>query len=351
MLVRMNINTIVCLSGLLLLAGCSLIGDPSDSDNAREAIHFQTSVSGDAHREFIKGVTALHDFWYPQAREHFKRARELDPDFAMAYWGEAMTHDHPLWSRHEHEEGSQVLKELDQKVDAGTVKWSEKEKAYVNAVRILYETGPPIHKRRDEYASAMAGLAEQYLDDQEAIAFESLAAMSVNGFNFSAESDVEPVANRLETIIEENPNHPGALHYLIHVCDTDKFAQKALPAAERYMEIATSPHALHMPSHIFRHLEMWDRYIESNKAAYETSAEWQEKTERPFKARDFHAFTWLFDGYIKLENFEEACELLNELDQLIMEAEERGEDYAHLVGKKESLTIQYREQAEAPVCK
>lgn len=239
---------------------------------------------------------------------------------------------------------------LNQKVDAGTVKWSEREKAYLDAVHILYETGPPIHKRRDQYASAMTELAEQYPDDQEAAVFESLVAMSVKEFNLNAEGDVEPVASRLEGVIEENPNHPGALHYLIHVCDTEKFAQRALPAAERYMEIATSPHALHMPSHIFKHLEIWDKYIESNKAAYETSAEWQEKTGRPLNARDFHAFTWLFDGYIKLENFEEACNLLNELDQLIAEAKARGENYAHLVGKRESLTIQYQEQAEAPVC-
>ncbi|GAA5522893.1 hypothetical protein LQ318_14640 [Aliifodinibius salicampi] len=346
----MNINTIVCLSGLLLLAGCSLIGDPSDSDNARGVVHFQTSASGEAHREFIKGVAALHDFWYPQARVHFKKARKLDPDFAMAYWGEAMTHDHPLWSRHEHEKGSQVLKELDQKVNAGTVKWSEREKAYLDAVRVLYETGPPMHKRRDQYASAMAELAEQYPDDQEVTVFESLAAMSVNGFSFSAESDVEPVAERLESVIEQNPDHPGALHYLIHLYDTRKFAQRSLPAAERYMEIAKSPHALHMPSHIFRHLGMWDKFIESNKAAYEASVQWQQETGRPLVSRDFHAFTWLFDGYMKVENFEEACKLLNELDQMIAKARNRGEDHAHLVGKSESLGKLYNEQAGAPVC-
>lgn len=90
--VEMNVRTVLSFfSGLLLFAGCSLMGDPSNSNNAREAVHFQTSVSGEAHREFIKGVMALHDFWYLQAREHFKKARELDPNFAMAYWGEAMT--------------------------------------------------------------------------------------------------------------------------------------------------------------------------------------------------------------------------------------------------------------------
>ncbi len=326
------------------------MGDPSNSDNARQAVHFQTSVSGEAHREFIKGVTALHDFWYPQAREHFQKARELDPDFAMAYWGEAMTHDHPLWSRHEHEEGQQVLRELEQKIEEGMVKWSPKERAYVDAVQLLYETGPPIHKRRDEYASAMAELVVQYPDDPEVAVFESLAAMSVNRFNFVSKSDVGPIAAELEAIIERNPNHPGALHYLIHLYDTEKFAQRALSAAERYMGIATSPHALHMPSHIFKHLEMWDKYIESNKAAYEASAEWQENTGRPLNARDFHAFTWLFEGYIKLENFDEACKLLNELDQLIAEAKSRGEDYGHLVDKKENLTIQYQELVDAPVC-
>lgn len=346
----MKIRTVFFLCSGLLLMGCSLLQDEAKSDEKLGAISFPTSASGEANHEFLKGVSALHDFWYPEARDHFKKARELDPDFAMAYWGEVMTYDHPLWRQHNHEAGIQVLGELDQRIEEGEAKLSEREQAYIGAVRLLFETGPPMVKRRDNYAAAMSELAAQYPDDQEAIVFESLAAMSVRGFDFESEADVDPVAARLETVIGENPNHPGALHYLIHVCDTEKFAERALPAAEKYMKIATSPHALHMGSHIFKHLDMWEKVVEVNKEAYQVSVEWQQETGRPLSARDFHALDWLFDGHMELGNFDEACRILGEVDQMIRDAEERGEVYDSIERASNRLTIQYRQAAEAPAC-
>src|SRR5690625_1504675 len=157
----MKVRTVFYLCSFFLLTGCSLFQDGSKSDQELGAISFPTSASGEAQHEFLKGISALHDFWYPQARVHFKKARELDPDFAMAYWGEVMTHDHPLWGQHDHQQGNQVLSALDQKIEEGTVKWSEREQAYLDAVRLLFETGPSMASRRDEFASAMQELAER----------------------------------------------------------------------------------------------------------------------------------------------------------------------------------------------
>ncbi|HLR33621.1 MAG TPA: hypothetical protein VK074_14110 [Fodinibius sp.] len=347
----MKVRTVFYFCSFFLLTGCSLFQDGSKSEQEPGVISFPTSASGEAQHEFLKGITALHDFWYPQARDHFKKARELDTDFAMAYWGEVMTYDRPLWGQHDHEEGNQVLSALDQKIEEGTVQWSEREQAYLDAARLLFETGPSMANRRDQFASAMQELAERYPDDQEAVIFASLAEMSVSGFDFESDSDVDPVASRLEDVLERNPNHPGALHYLIHVCDTEKFARRALPAAEKYLDIAVSSHAIHMGSHIFRHLGMWEKVVEVNIAAYTASVEWQQETERPLRARDFHAFDWLFDGYMRLGSYEEACKLLDELDQLIAEADDRGEDHDSIIRAKDRSLDQYRNQAEAPACR
>lgn len=346
----MNFRTFCCLWVLYFLIGCSVTQQDSTTEGQLRAINFPTSVSGEAQQEFLRGVSALYDFWYPQARVHFRRAREMDPNFAMAYWGEALTHERLFWRQHDQAEGSQVLQALDQRIEAGTVKWSDREQAYVNAVRLLFEPGPSVVERRDLYASAMADLVEQYPDDQEAVVFEALAAMSVQDFNFQSENDVDPIASRLETFLDQHPNHPGALHYLIHVCDTEKFAERALPAADKFAKIAQSSHALHMPSHIYRHLAMWDKVVESNKRAYEVSVKWQQETERPLYDRDFHALSWLFDGYIELEKYEEACKIISDMDQMVAEARNRGEAYAGIENERDRYATQYREQSEGPSC-
>ena len=115
--------------------------------------------------------------------------------------------------------------------------------------------------------------------------------------------------------VERNRNHPGALHYLIHVYDTQTFARMGLRQARLYAEIApASSHALHMPSHIFRHLGMWDEVAASNEDSYEASVEWQERTGRALHMRDFHAMDWLLDAYLRLGRFEDAKGLMDELD-------------------------------------
>lgn len=347
----MKANTLVlCLLSIFLSVSCSQLKDSPDSPQTLGSITFPTSASGKAQQEFLKGVQVLHDFWYAEARVHFQKAQELDPDFAMAYWGEAMTYDHPLWGHHDQENGIQVLNRLDKRIDEGSVKWTDREKAYIEALRLLFEPGTSIKERRAHYFWEMESVEREYPDDLEAAIFEALASMSIEDFDFEAGGDVIPVASKLEDILEEKPEHPGALHYLIHVCDSDKFAERALPAANAYADIARSPHALHMPSHIYKRLGMWDKVVDSNLDAYETSVEWQQKNNRPLSDRDFHAFSWLFDGYIQLENYGEACNLLNDLDQMMETAKERGEEYGYIASTSKNLTEQYQQEADAPAC-
>lgn len=340
----------VYLVSILFITSCSLIeGQSEESPQEHGNITFETSASGEVQREFLKGVLALHSFWYPEARDRFEETQELDPDFAMAYWGEAMTYDHPLWNQHDQEKGIEVLNRLDKKIEAGAVKWSEREKKYVQAVRYLLNPGASIDERRDQYASAMSQLVEEYPDDPEALVFQALADMSTDNFNFHDADDVDRVASNLETFLEEHPQHPGALHYLIHVYDTEEFAERALPAANKFTKIASSPHTIHMPSHIYRHLGMWQKVVDSNLKAYEASVEWQQQTGRPINDRDFHAYRWLFDGYIQLGNYEAACSQLKDLDQMFATARERGEAYGIISGTREKLTAKYQE-ASTPAC-
>ncbi len=351
---RKPLPTLGIIAVLLFLSGVTFSHAQYTSTSADQlslgSIDFPTSVSGEAQQEFLTGVLALHSFWYPEARDHFQKARELDPAFAMAYWGEAMTHDHPLWHQHEQSEGKSVLDAMNRRE---SLKWNDREKAYVDAVRILYDSKLSLNERRKQYAEAMKDLSERYSDDDEAKAFWALGAMSVSGFSFNSENDVMPVAQVLEELYERNPEHPGAMHYLIHVYDSNTFAEKGLTAANDYADIAySSSHAIHMPSHIYKRLDMWDKVIESNISAWEASVEWQQATGRPLKDRDYHAYSWLFDAYMKIDNFSKACELIQNASDIEEQARQNGEETGRIPRTLRNFKNQYDRETggSAPQC-
>jgi len=311
------------------------------------SIDFPTSASGEAQTEFLTGVLALHSFWYPEARDHFRRAQELDPQFAMAYWGEAMTHDHPLWDQHDNAAGRAVLDAMDAVRAEDGLRWSEREQGYIDAIRTLYMGDGGIEARRTAYAEAMQQLAAQHPDDDEAALFSALARMSVEDFDLEDAEDVVPIAASLETLYQRHDRHPGVLHYLIHVYDSETFAPLGLRPARTYAEVApASSHALHMPSHIFRQLGQWERVVASNQDAYQASIDWQQRTNRPLRMRDYHSYGWLMDAYLALDRFDDACGLIQELESIVATADERGEDLGRMPSLREHFTKQYTDAAE-----
>ena len=343
---------------LLLILGCGTTSAQNTSDSPANlslgSIDFPTSASGEAQQEFLTGVLALHSFWYPEARTHFKRARELDPNFAMAYWGEAMTHDHPIWGQHDQEAGNKVLQKLDQQIENGTVKWSEREKAYVDAIRILYDDSMDMDERRKQYAAAMEELYQQFPSD-ETLAFEALASMTVPSYNYSNPDvrDVVPIASRLEELYKRNPKHPGGMHYLIHLYDNDKFAELGLRPAHDYADVAySSSHAIHMPSHIYKQLEKWQQVIESNIRAWEASIEWQQRTNRPLKDRDYHSYRWLFEAYLEVDNYQKACDIITNTQRILAKAKDNNEEVGRIPGLLDNFLNQYEEKTgdDAPAC-
>lgn len=318
------------------------------------SINFPTAVEGEAQQEFLTGVLALHSFWYPEARTHFQRAQEIDPDFAMAYWGEAMTYDHPIWGQHNQEAGSNILQELDQQIANGDIKWSEREKTYIDAIRILYNENLDMDKRRKKYAAAMEELYQQYPSD-ETLAFEALASLTVPSHNYSNPDvrDVVPIAARLENLYQRNPKHPGGMHYLIHLYDNDKFAELGLRPAKDYADVAySSSHAIHMPSHIYKQLEMWQRVIDANISAWQSSIEWQQRTNRPLKDRDYHSYRWLFEAYLEVNNYQKACDIISNTRRILTKAKEHDQDLGRIPDVLEGFINQYKQKAgeDAPKC-
>ena len=310
-------------------------------------IDFPTSGAADAQDAFRLGVLALHSFWYAEARDQFMRARELDRRFGMTYWGEAMTYDNAFLTGHGGEDqerlGEEVVARMDNLDAAGNLTWTERERGYANAIRWRFAANYSFAERRQGYLEAMEDLSLRYPDDDEATVFAALALMAMPGFDREQPVHVVTVAGYLEQVYERNRQHPGALHYLIHVYDTQTYALMGLRQARIYAGIApASSHALHMPSHIFRHLGMWDEVASSNEDAYAASVSLQERSGRPLHMRDYHSMDWLLDAYLKLDRLEDARRLMNELDQVEAEISRRGEDPGQFPALAETMRTYFR---------
>ncbi len=279
---------------------------------SREAsVNFPTSGSGQAQSLFIRGVVALHNFWYEEAADIFRQAQRLDPNFAMAYWGEAMTYNHPLWAEQNLQNARRVLARLGADQAARADKASTaREKAYLGAIEILFGEGDKF-ARDVAYSRAMEKLSQEYSQDVEASSFYALSHLGTVrqgdvGFDKQAKA-----AAILEKIFESNPNHPGAVHYIIHAYDDPEHARLGLAAARRYAEIAAlAPHALHMPSHIFVQLGMWDEVASSNEAAFKASDDWVKAKGLSITRRDYHSLSWMHYAYLQQGRYSKARELL-----------------------------------------
>ena len=220
-------------------------------------VSFPTSGSPAAQSHFIIGVLYLHSFEYPSALKEFREAERVDPGFAMAYWGEAMTYTHPIWDEQDADAGRVAIAKAPKAKTA-------REAEYVAAVQALYGSGSKAH-RDTLYSSAMADLAKHYPDDAEAQLFYALSLLGL-----SQGDRVIPTYLRAgaiaETVFAHQPDHPGAAHYVIHSYDDPQHAAIALKAARAYSTIAPdAAHAQHMTSHIFLALGLWDDVVIANE--------------------------------------------------------------------------------------
>ncbi len=270
-------------------------------------IDFPASGPPEAQEHFVRGTLLLHSFQYGQAAEAFREAQKLEPDFAIAYWGEAMTYNHSVWQEQDYEAARAVLQRLAPTPEGRLAKApTEREKDYLRAVEILYGDGDK-RSRDFAYAEAMRKLMEKYPDDDEAAAFYSVALLGTAHEGRDHRTYIRAAAV-VEPVFRDNPQHPGAAHYLIHSYDDPVHAPLGLRAARAYSKIApAASHAQHMTSHIFLALGMWDDVVSANERSWAVSG-----------GRNYHGLFWLEYGYLQQGRYEHALKML----QIMREAAE-----------------------------
>ncbi len=248
----------------------------------------------------------LHSFEYPDAAEAFREAQQIDPDFALAYWGEAMTYNHPIWQQQDREAALAALRRLGSTPEARIGKaGSEREKDYLRTLDVLYGDGDK-RSRDFAYADAMRRLYEKYPHDHEAAVFYALALLGTahEGRDIPTYMRAAAVA---EEVFRDNPQHPGAAHYMIHSYDDPVHAPLGLRPARAYSRIApAASHAQHMTSHIFIALGMWDEVVAANETAWDVADQRVKRKGLSSDARNAHALRWLAYGYIQQGRYEDA---------------------------------------------
>ena len=272
---------------LCLLAGPA-VAQPGLGETA-----FANSGAAEAQEPFLQGLLLLHSFEYDDARDAFQQARQVDPGFAMAAWGEAMTHNHPVWQRQDRDAALAALAGAVPDGVAGVTGdgATDRERAYLAALAVLFGEGEK-EERDDRYADAMRQLAERYPDDLDARVFYALALLGTahEGRDFTTYMKAAAVA---EDVFAENPRHPGAAHYLIHAYDDPVHAPLGLRPARVYAEVApAASHALHMPSHIYLALGLWPETAAMNERSYAAAKAGTDRRGLPLNGHGWHALWW-----------------------------------------------------------
>lgn len=268
---------------------------------------FPTSAQSDpAQTAFMRGLLLLHLFEYPAAAKAFEQAEKLEPDFAMAYWGEAMTYNHGIWNQLDAGAGSAALARFGATPAARAAKApTAREKAYLAAVEILYSGKGTKQERDARYCDAMQKLAAAYPYDNDAQLFYALAMMGRNE-GVRNETDYLQAAEIAQHSFRVNPQNPGAAHYWIHGMDDPAHAAGALEAARALSKIAPDAgHAQHMTAHIFMALGMWDDVVTANINAMRVVNAQARAAGKP-EVECGHYDEWLEYGYFQQGRYRDA---------------------------------------------
>src|SRR5580765_264155 len=303
---------------------------PPEPGNLRGVgkVTFPISCAPDVESDFARGVALLHSFFYEEARRVFTSVAERDPKCAMVQWGIAMTWWHPIWTPPTPDEmrAGKAAIEKAMSMKAG----SDRERGFIAALNTYYNTadsssaapvGQSCHgpvgprDRVIAYEKAMRQLRDKHPDDFEVQTFYAFAVLAT-GYatpNDTSLSKQLEAAGILEKLWKQNANHPGVVHYLIHSYDYPQFAQRGLTAAQTYNSIAPwVPHALHMPSHIFTRLGMWDESIAANRASAEASRAYAAMRHRDAaEAEELHALDYMAYSYLQEAQDAEAKKIVD----------------------------------------
>ncbi len=321
------------LAALFCLASMTVADEgPHDHHDPGEqlgSVLFPVSCAPAVQASFNRGVALLHSFWYEEAEKQFDTISEQDPNCAMAHWGEAMSKYHQLWERPDKEKLQAGWEEVQraQKLHART----QREREYIAAVAAFYRD----YKKKDHlvrataYSQAMAKVYADNPDDLEAGAFYALSLLASEPPNDGSFANRKKAIGILNPLFKQQPNHPGLAHYIIHSCDKPQLASLGLDAARAYAQIApSSAHAVHMPSHIFARLGLWQGDIHSNLQSVEITRK-TTAMHMGGAGHQVHAMDFLLYAYLQVGQEAEAKKLIDELNSM-SQADAKGDMAGYL---------------------
>lgn len=297
---------------LVVVSVITLLAASGIDSNSRFGTGLPTTGSKAVDETFHKAVLLLHNFEYEDAAELFIEVQGKDANYAMAYWGEAMTYDHQVWGDLNIEKARAALNRLapsaEERLNKGK---TELEKDLITSIEILFGEGSK-PDREKKYSTFMGSLYKKYPGNVEVAAFYALSLLGTKTGWTEWEDNNEQAAKIAREILALHPDHPGALHYLVHANDHPGHAKDGLDAANKYAIAASyAGHALHMPSHIYLALGMWDDVVRSNEISWKASVDHKEAKKLDNDDYSYHSFLWLQYGYLQQGRFSKAREILN----------------------------------------
>lgn len=286
-----------------------------DANEKLGTVSFPISCAPDSQKDFERGVALLHSFGYEEAEEQFSEVGKKDPGCAMAHWGVAMSLFHQIWERPEDTTLKRGHEEMEtaQKIGAKT----ERERAYISALGVFYGDPSKDHYLRQAkaYSDAMAKVYEQNPQDLEAGAFYALSLLASESPDDMSHAASKKAVAVLNPLFQKQPEHPGLAHYIIHACDSPDMAPLGLDAARRYAAIApSSAHAVHMPSHIFARLGLWDEDIPANLKSVALT----EKSGAMYmRGHELHAMHFLLYAYLQTGQDDAAKQIVDKAKMIV----------------------------------
>ena len=316
-----NLTTAACFVALLCLSPAQaqeMHTHQHDTSEKLGQVNFSVSCKPAARVPFNRATAMLHSFWYAESEKAYADVAKNDPACAMAYWGVAMSLFHPVWAPGTEAELLRGRTAAEKAISIGGK--TQREKDYIAAIAAFYKDSDklPHRERALAYEQAMEHVYVSYPRDHEAAIFYALSLLGTASASDKTYEKQKHAAAILNKILPTEPQHPGVAHYLIHSFDYPQLAQLALPAARRYAKIApSSPHALHMPSHIFTRLGLWPESIQSNLASAAAAQKHLAMSNPGPGAAAFdqlHAMDYLVYAYLQGAQDQEARKILDQLN-------------------------------------
>ena len=303
---RRSLGRCLCATLMGSLGITGLLAQHGHGSEGIGTAHMETSCAPAVQARFDRALALLHNFWYARALTQFQEIQKAEPECAMAYWGAAMTYNHPLWDAPSPADEAAAWEYVQKGLKARSQ--NDRERMYLLAVAALYkDAGAGTKRSRDEaYRELMAATHAKYPDDETTL-FYGLSIIGTisegtKGFEMQGRA-----VGLFESVYAHDKQHPGVLHYLIHAYDDPVHAERGLAVARAYAKTAAAvPHAYHMPSHIFTRLGYWDEAATTNENAWQISNDDVKESGDPGELRDFHSLNYLSYNYLQLGRYNDA---------------------------------------------